>query len=95
MLHRGIAFFAAVILVAGGLYTAMSAPSIVNVDVPIENLSDAHQGLKIALITDVHIGPSVGRSRVQHIVGLTNELNPGSEDDDFCHLLKLYTHFCT
>lgn len=33
--------------------------------------------VKIALLTDIHIGPSIGKSRVEKIVKMTNELNPG------------------
>lgn len=76
MMHRILSVICAFCLVAGGLFVTMSPPSVVRASVPIANLPDAQKDLTIALLTDIHIGPSVGRSRVQQIVEMTNSLRP-------------------
>lgn len=47
-----------------------------DVDVKVVNLPPQLDGLSIALITDVHIGPTVHSARVAEIVGRVNERRP-------------------
>lgn len=42
----------------------------------IPGLSPKFDGFSIVLITDIHIGPTVGKNRVETIVRLANDLNP-------------------
>jgi hypothetical protein len=44
------------------------------VDVQIKNLPHNFHGFSIALITDVHIGPTVSIERVENIVQIVNDL---------------------
>lgn len=51
-----------------------SAPQVVEVDVPIENLPDALDGFRIAQLTDVHIGPTIKGDYMRTLVDTTNAL---------------------
>ena len=43
----------------------------------MKDLPLSFNGFRIALLSDVHIGPTVGRSDINRITKLTNSLNPG------------------
>jgi len=60
----------------GGLIQARVLPRIKRVTVTLDNLPEAHHGLTIAQLTDVHIGPTIRGDHLQKIVELTNELKP-------------------
>ncbi|VDM48519.1 unnamed protein product [Toxocara canis] len=76
LVHRLIAVAMAVLVVLAGVWVAHSPPSVHLVEIPLHNLPQSQIGFTLALITDVHIGPTVGRTRVQQIVDLTNTLRP-------------------
>uniref|UniRef100_A0A0M3HR38 Metallophos domain-containing protein n=2 Tax=Ascaris TaxID=6251 RepID=A0A0M3HR38_ASCLU len=76
MTHRLIGMAVAILVVLWGLWVAHSPPNVRFVRVPVKDLPRPQIGVKLALLTDVHIGPSVGRTRVQQIVDLTNSLRP-------------------
>uniref|UniRef100_A0A915EQE8 Calcineurin-like phosphoesterase domain-containing protein n=1 Tax=Ditylenchus dipsaci TaxID=166011 RepID=A0A915EQE8_9BILA len=65
----------ALILTAFGLIATQVAPTVQRSDVLIPGLPDNLNGFTIALVTDVHIGPTVGKDRVEQIVSLVNSLN--------------------
>lgn len=72
-------FFASVILTAAGLYYAHFPPEIKTVTIYIRDLPASLDGLRIALLSDFHIGPTVGRTRVEHVANLVNnEVRPGT-----------------
>ncbi|EPB78365.1 Ser/Thr phosphatase family protein [Ancylostoma ceylanicum] len=69
-----LSLFCALLFVLGGLYATLSDPVYTRVSIPLRNL---HNGdVKVVLLTDLHIGPTVGQKRMQKIVELTNRLNP-------------------
>ena len=76
-LHTLFALGLAVLLTTAGLVVTTQPPIVRDVSVRIKNLPDELQGFKIALLTDLHIGPTVGRWRVQRIVDITSMLKPG------------------
>ena len=49
-------------------------PRLVEVDVPIPGLAPALHGFSIAQITDLHVGPTIKRDFVEHIVSRVNAL---------------------
>uniref|UniRef100_A0A914WMA4 Calcineurin-like phosphoesterase domain-containing protein n=1 Tax=Plectus sambesii TaxID=2011161 RepID=A0A914WMA4_9BILA len=93
-LHTLMAIGLALMLTVAGLFVTSQPPGVVNVSVPVKNLPAELQGFKIALLTDVHIGPTVGRWRVQRIVDTTNKIEPdlvaiaGDLVDGSVHMLK-------
>ena len=64
------------ILCGYGLYEARRSPRIVNVMVPIHNLPEDLENLRIVQITDIHVSPTIKRKYVQTIVDEVNRLEP-------------------
>lgn len=76
-LFRLFTIFVSVGFVIAGFIATSLPPVIRNVTVPIKNLPHSQEGLNIVLLTDLHIGPTVGRSNIQRTVNITNSLNAG------------------
>jgi predicted MPP superfamily phosphohydrolase len=55
---------------------ALKKPIIKNIKVEIENLPQELCGLKIAHISDLHIGPSIGKNYVENVVNAVNDIKP-------------------
>ncbi|VDK42770.1 unnamed protein product [Cylicostephanus goldi] len=73
-LYTYLSLFCAALFILGGLYVTFSDPVYTRVTVPIRNL---HNGdVKVALLSDLHIGPTVGQKRMSRIAELTNDLDP-------------------
>ncbi|KND55266.1 putative phosphoesterase [Candidatus Paraburkholderia kirkii] len=66
----------AVLFSAIGFYNARRRAPVVSVDVPIENLPAALDGFTIVQISDIHVGPTIKRGYVEHIVAAVNGLQP-------------------
>jgi predicted MPP superfamily phosphohydrolase len=64
--------------VLGGvaLYTGVREVAIRNVRVPIAKLPKNISGYKIAQLTDIHVGPTIGKQFVDDLVAKVNALNP-------------------
>jgi hypothetical protein len=76
---KNIAVFAFVYSIAAsayGLYTASQPPTIKFVTVPIKDLPPNLEGLSIVQLSDIHLGPTVGLSKLKKIVEMVNEENP-------------------
>lgn len=58
-----------------GFYQARRLPDVVDVTVPLEDLSDGLDGFRIVQLSDIHVGPTIGRSTVEGIVERVNELD--------------------
>ncbi|EHR63685.1 metallophosphoesterase [Saccharomonospora cyanea] len=77
-LSRGSAALAGVVslgLVGYGAGVAMGPPTITRVPITLRRLDPRVEGCRIALISDVHLGPIIGRSFTQRIVDLVNAEN--------------------
>tara|TARA_B100001287_G_scaffold58_1_gene76 strand:+ start:822 stop:1904 length:1083 start_codon:yes stop_codon:yes gene_type:complete len=59
-----------------GLYNARKGPTIMKENVPINNLHKDMAGLKIAQISDLHVGPTIKKGYVESVVSQVNELRP-------------------
>jgi len=57
-----------------GIASAISDPTVKQVEIPLEGLPDAFRGFRIAQISDLHIGPTIKREYVERVVSITNEL---------------------
>ena len=58
-----------------GVVEATRTPRIMEVEIPIVGLPTALHGFRIAQITDLHVGPTIGRDFVEAVVAQTNSLN--------------------
>ncbi len=61
-----------------GFYQASQLPTIKYVTIPIAGLPPSLDGFRIAQLCDIHLGPMVGRPRMEDIVSMTNDLKPGN-----------------
>ena len=59
-----------------GLYNARKGPTIMKENVALNNLHKDMSGLKIAQISDLHVGPTIKKGYVESVVNEVNELNP-------------------
>jgi predicted MPP superfamily phosphohydrolase len=78
LLARGTAIFAG-LTAAGitgyGVKTATSAPQIDRVQLPMAKLPRAMDGTRLAVVSDIHIGPLTGVNHAQRIVQVINSVN--------------------
>lgn len=68
-----IFFFTSLIFASVGLFQAVRGPRVKSVVIPVVHKN--FQGLKIAQISDLHIGPTIKKSYVEDVVTRTNGLN--------------------
>lgn len=66
------------LLAVYGLLNAAQPPQVVEVEIPLEKLPASMDGVKLVLLSDIHLGPTVGRSQLQRIVTMVNQLEPGN-----------------
>ncbi|MGH3519301.1 MAG: metallophosphoesterase, partial [Haloechinothrix sp.] len=59
-------------LVGYGTSVAMGPPSITRMPITLRRFDPAAAGFRIALISDIHLGPIIGRSFTQRIVDMVN-----------------------
>jgi len=67
---------ASVSLVGVGTANAIGRPDLLRVPVRLRKLDPAFDGFRIAVVSDVHLGPLAGRSRTERIVRMINEAEP-------------------
>ncbi|MFF0722548.1 metallophosphoesterase [Micromonospora sp. NPDC003816] len=78
LLARGAAIFAGLTatgLVGYGVRTAMGPPRLDRVQIPLAKLPRSMDGLRIATVSDIHIGPLTGRAHTERIVAAINRLD--------------------
>ncbi|MCX4691442.1 metallophosphoesterase [Streptomyces sp. NBC_01408] len=72
----GAAAAVAVATVGNGAYGVLRGPSVKRVQVPLAKLPRAAHGFRIAVVSDVHLGPVLGRAHTQRIVDAVNRTQP-------------------
>ncbi|MBQ1094683.1 metallophosphoesterase [Streptomyces sp. b94] len=72
----GAAAAAAVGTVGHGTYGVLNGPSVKRVTVPLAKLPRAAHGFRIAVVSDVHLGPVLGRGFAQKVVDTINSTQP-------------------
>jgi uncharacterized protein len=78
LLARGAAIFAG-LTAAGitgyGVRTALGPPSLDRVRVPLAKLPRGMDGFRIAVVSDIHLGPLAGRAHTERVVAAINRLD--------------------
>uniref|UniRef100_A0A914Y5N4 Calcineurin-like phosphoesterase domain-containing protein n=1 Tax=Panagrolaimus superbus TaxID=310955 RepID=A0A914Y5N4_9BILA len=74
-LHTIIAISLAILLTLEGFISTSQAPTVKNLNIGIKNLPKEFDGFSIALVSDIHVGPTVNIKRVQKIVDIVNKLD--------------------
>ncbi|MEU6947039.1 metallophosphoesterase, partial [Streptomyces sp. NPDC046316] len=72
----GAAAAAAVGTVGYGTYGVLRGPRVKRVTVPLAKVPRAVHGYRIAVVSDIHIGPVLGRAHTQRIVDTINSTQP-------------------
>ncbi|MEJ1197142.1 MULTISPECIES: metallophosphoesterase [unclassified Streptomyces] len=72
----GAAAAAAVGTVGYGTYGVLNGPTVKRVTVPLAKLPRAAHGFRIAVVSDVHLGPVLGRGFAQKVVDTINSTQP-------------------
>ncbi|MFC9908950.1 metallophosphoesterase [Streptomyces sp. NPDC127197] len=72
----GAAAAAAVGTVGSGTYGVLNGPSMKRVTVPLAKLPRAAHGFRIAVVSDIHLGPVLGRGFAQKVVDTINSTQP-------------------
>ncbi|MFD8982355.1 metallophosphoesterase [Streptomyces sp. NPDC059564] len=72
----GAAVAAAMGTVGAGTYGVLRGPRVKRVRVPLARLPRAAHGFRIAVVSDVHLGPILGRAHTQRIVDTVNRTQP-------------------
>jgi predicted MPP superfamily phosphohydrolase len=67
---------ASVGVVGMGAASALGPPDLLRVPVRLRKLDPAFNGFRIALVSDIHLGPLSGRARTERIVRMINETEP-------------------
>ncbi|MET7616414.1 metallophosphoesterase [Streptomyces sp. NPDC005408] len=62
--------------VAYGTYGVLCGPRVKRVTVPLARLPRAAHGFRIAVVSDIHLGPILGRGHTQRIVDTINATSP-------------------
>ncbi|MFH9090345.1 metallophosphoesterase [Streptomyces sp. NPDC017673] len=75
-LLAGAATTAAVATVGHGTYGVLNGPRVTRVTVPLTKLPRAANGFRIAVVSDIHLGPVLGRGFAQRVVDTVNATQP-------------------
>ncbi|WP_277243565.1 metallophosphoesterase [Mycolicibacterium obuense] len=72
-----VAAGAAAVGVTGvGVATALGPPDVLRVPVRLPRLAREFDGFRIAVVSDIHLGPLLGRRHTERIVRMVNETEP-------------------
>ncbi|MFE3828507.1 metallophosphoesterase [Streptomyces sp. NPDC059092] len=72
----GTAAAVAVGTVANGAYGVLRGPKVKRVTVPLAKLPRSAHGFRIAVVSDIHLGPVLGRGFAQRVVDTINSTQP-------------------
>ncbi|MFI9785283.1 metallophosphoesterase [Kitasatospora sp. NPDC051984] len=72
----GAAAGVAVGVVGNGAYGVLRGPQVKRVTVPLAKLPRAAHGYRIAVVSDIHLGPILGRAHTRRIVDTINATQP-------------------
>ncbi|WP_431682316.1 metallophosphoesterase [Kitasatospora sp. KL5] len=79
LVARGVAVAAgatAAAVVGNGAYGVLRGPHLKQVTVPLAKLPRQAHGYRIAVVSDIHLGPILGRAHTQRIVDTINRAQP-------------------
>lgn len=77
-LSRAVAITAGAVsvgVVGSGIGTAMGPPRLKRIEIPLAKLPRTADGLRIALVSDLHLGPLRGLSHTRRVVDMVNGLD--------------------
>ncbi|WP_327115225.1 metallophosphoesterase [Nocardia sp. NBC_01730] len=72
----GAAVAAAATTVGSGTYSVLDGPSVKHVAVPLAKLPRRADGFRITVVSDIHLGPILGRGFAERVVHTVNDTQP-------------------
>jgi hypothetical protein len=63
-------------VVGGGMVSALGAPEVNRLAIPLRRLDPGLAGFRIAVVADLHLGPLLGRGHTERVVRMINETEP-------------------
>lgn len=66
----------AAVTVGAGAYSVLNGPTVKRLTVPLAKLPRRAHGYRVAVVSDIHLGPILGRSHTQRIVDSINGTQP-------------------
>ncbi|AXK32911.1 metallophosphoesterase [Streptomyces armeniacus] len=66
----------AAVTVGAGAYSVLNGPTLKRLTVPLAKLPRSAHGYRIAVVSDIHLGPILGRSHTRRIVDMINGTQP-------------------
>jgi predicted MPP superfamily phosphohydrolase len=63
-------------LVGHGMHTALGPPRLAHVRVPLARLGRRADGFRVAVVSDIHLGPILGERHTERIVEIVNRAAP-------------------
>lgn len=76
ILRPALAVAVTTMLSVAGLLNAAQPPAVKTVALPVHLLPPSMDHLKIVLLSDIHLGPTVGRTKMDMFVRMVNRLEP-------------------
>ncbi|XP_068942234.1 transmembrane protein with metallophosphoesterase domain [Petaurus breviceps papuanus] len=76
LLKPGLAVAVTAVLSVIGLLSAAQPPAVRTVEVPVHQLPPSMNNLKVVLLSDIHLGPTVGRTKMELFVRMVEALKP-------------------
>jgi uncharacterized protein len=67
---------ASVGLAGAGMVSALGRPDLLQIPVRLRRLDPSFDGFRIAVVSDIHLGPLAGRSHTERIVAMINQAGP-------------------
>ncbi|MBO8194009.1 metallophosphoesterase [Streptomyces oryzae] len=61
---------------AAGAYSVLNGPTLKHITVPLAKLGRRTHGYRVAVVSDIHLGPILGRAHTQRIVDTINKAQP-------------------
>nr|XP_051674496.1 transmembrane protein with metallophosphoesterase domain [Oryctolagus cuniculus] len=71
-----LAVIVTAVLSVAGLLNAAQPPAVKTVELPIRQLPPSMNHLRVVLLSDIHLGPTVGRTKMEMFVRMVNVLQP-------------------
>jgi predicted MPP superfamily phosphohydrolase len=72
----GGAGLAAVSLAGVGIYNAVAALGVKELSIPLAKLHEKSSGYRIVQVSDIHVGPTIGKAFLEEMVAKVNALEP-------------------
>lgn len=75
-INAGWVYLLSLLAVVTGSFIAHRGPRVVNLKLPVSDLPEDLEGFRIIQISDLHVGPTIGKKYVESLIDKVNTLQP-------------------